>query len=149
MAADTNSVVIVGRLTRAPELRAVGDTHVLSGRLAFARREKKAGEWVDVSGFVDVTLGWGNRATALEQWLDKGSRIGVTGSLRWREYEKDGERRQVLDVDARDVQLLDGKRDQDAPARGNGLPVDQPRGGGGPSASTGDDDDIPFAAWRW
>lgn len=141
--ASLNSVALVGNLTRDPELRSVGDTSVLSGRLAFSRREKKSGEWADTSGFVDVTLGWGNRADALERILRKGSRIGVTGELRYREWEaQDGSKRSVLDIDARDVMLLDSKQDGGHGGPRNDTTPATSRGSGSPA----DDEDIPFAA---
>ncbi len=136
MPQDLNQIALVGRLTRAPELRAVGDTHVLQGRLAFSRREKSRGEWQDVSGYVDVTLAWGTRAESLERYLDKGSRIGVTGSLRYREWEKDGAKRSTLEIDARDVQLLDSKGERPA---ASDVPADRV-----PAATADDDDSIPF-----
>jgi len=137
MAADLCTVALVGRLTRDPELRSVGDTSVLSGRLAWTRREKRGTEWEDVSNFIDVTLAWGSRADGLAKYLAKGSRIGVTGSLRWREWQtKDGDKRQTIEVDARDVQMLDGKR-EDAPHRPD-MPVSNP------TPASADDDSIPF-----
>lgn len=130
MPADHNVVALVGRLTRDPEQRNVGETTVLAGRLAFTRREKRGDEWGDASNYVDVTLGWGNRADTLARMLTKGSRIAITGSLRWREWEtKDGDKRQTIDVDARDVQLLNSKDETDALRSSGGgpdMPVDDP-----------------------
>lgn len=135
MAADTNIVVLTGRLTRDPELRQAGSAQVLSGRLAFTRREKQGEEWGDVSNYVDVTLGWNKRATALAGMLTKGSMIAVTGELRYREWEKEGQKRNALDVDCREVQLLDRKGDRPAPA--SDMPVSAP-------AAPVADDDVPF-----
>lgn len=137
MAADTNIVVLTGRLTRDPEMRmTAGGASVLTGRLAFTRREKQGDQWGDVSNYVDVTLGWNKRAEALDNMLSKGSMIAVTGELRYREWEKDGQKRNALDIDCREVQLLDRKGDGPSantsrkPA-GNDLPAD-------------DDDSVPF-----
>lgn len=138
MAADTNNLTLVGRLTRDPELRSVGDTSVLGGRLAFTRREKRGGEWSDVSGFIDVTLAWGNRAEALAKYLAKGSRIAITGEIRWREYEKDGATRQVIDVSAREVQMLDSKSDGERRSESD-MPAKAPA-----AESSDDDSDVPF-----
>ena len=138
MAQDTNVIVLVGRLTRDPEMRQVGaDNQVLSGRLAFTRREKVGGEWEDKSNYVDVTLGWNRRAEALAKLLGKGSRIGVTGELRYREWEKDGQKRNALDIEAREVQLLDAKGDRPAASTGSDMPAD-------PVPTPTADDDVPF-----
>lgn len=145
--ASLNTIALVGNLTRDPELRSAGGTSVLSGRLAFSRREKRAGEWTDVPGFVDVTLGWGNRADSLERILRKGSRIGVTGELRYREWETaDGQKRSTLEVDGRDVMLLDARAEgaTPGPRRSNDI-GETPRGSGSPAD---DGSDIPFNASR-
>lgn len=127
MASDLNSVTIVGRLTRDAEQRMAGETSIQSMRLAYSTRKKTAGEWGDVSGYVDVTL-FGREGLA--QYLTRGTRIGVTGRLAWREWEKDGVKRQSTEIVASEVQLLDskgestGKREFPAPVN--------------------DDDSIPF-----
>ena len=117
MAADTNVVVLVGRLTRNArridwmdaEQKQVGETTIQSMRLAFTSRSKRGGEWSDESNYVDVTLFC---REGLGRFLVKGTRIGVTGRLSWREWETaDGQRRQAIEVVAQDVQLLDGKRE--------------------------------------
>ena len=127
MASDTNVVVIVGRLTRDAEQRQAGETSVQSMRLAFSTRKKTGGEWGDVSGYVDVVL-FGREGLA--QYLTKGKQIGVTGRLSWREWEKDGVKRQAIEVVANDVQLLDSKGDQPQKPREYPAPVD--------------DDSVPF-----
>lgn len=146
MAADTNTVVLVGRLTADPELRDAGSAKVLSGRLAFTRREKKGEEWVDVSNFIDVTLAWNKSAEALHKYLSKGSRLAITGEIRWREWEaKDGTKRQTIDIhaDQGGVQMLDTKAEsearQQAKPSGSDMPVDQPA-----QQKMDDDDSVPF-----
>lgn len=139
MAADTCRVVLIGRLTRDPELKTAGGSQVLEGRVAWSRREKRGDQWDDVSNFIDVTLGWNNRAEALAKMLVKGSRIAVDGRLRWREYEaKDGSKRQVIDVAADDVQLLDTRAESQQRPAGSDMPVDNP------TPTVDDDETIPF-----
>jgi len=136
MAADTNICVLVGRLTRDAEQRQAGDTTVHAMRLAFTSRGKRGGEWEDQSNFVDVTL-FGREG--LTPYLTKGTRIGVTGRLSWREWEaKDGTKRQSLEVVAQDVQLLDSKEkaSSDLPGEWGTLPSTP--------VPAGDDSDIPF-----
>ena len=138
MAADTNVVVLVGRLTRDAEQRQAGDTTIQAMRLAFTSRTRRGGEWEDQSNFVDVTL-FGREGLA--RFLTRGTRIGVTGRLSWREWQaKDGTNRQSLEVIAQDVQLLDSKdkATSDLPGEWGTLPST-------PVPSSAGGDDIPFA----
>ncbi len=141
---DINRVVLTGRLTKDPELKALPDgTPVLSMRLAFSSRKRDAqGQWGDVSNFIDVSL-IGTRAESLSRLLEKGRLIGVDGRLRWREWEsQDGGKRQTIDVSADNIELLGGRSE----SGGSG------GGGGGyaapaPSESASSEtleDDIPF-----
>jgi single-strand DNA-binding protein len=110
MPADLNQVALVGRLARDGELRHLpsGDAvHAL--RLAVTARAKEGGQWTDRSNYFDVTV-FGREGLA--SYLTKGSRIGITGRLSWREWQaKDGSKRQAVEVVASDVQLLDGRGD--------------------------------------
>ena len=78
MAGDINHVVLVGRLTRDPELaHTSGGTPVLRLGLAVNGRQKdEAGNWVDKPNFFDVKV-FGGQAEMLSQHLAKGRRIGV------------------------------------------------------------------------
>jgi single-strand DNA-binding protein len=138
MAEDLNSVTIVGRPTRDAELATTsGGTSVLKIRLAVNGRKKdEAGNWVDTPNFFDVSL-WGTRADALAPYIVKGKRIGVTGSLRWREWNAaDGSgKRQAVEINATNVQFLDKRDEQQAQADGGDVPDFAPSHG---------DDDIPF-----
>ena len=134
---DLNSVSLVGRLTRDAESRQAGETTILNMRLAVNSRKKVGGSWEDAPNFFDVTHF--PRGDGLAPLLTKGTRIGVTGRLAWREWEKDGVKRQSTEIVANDVQLLDSKGDQQGRPREYPAPV----GSSGPGT---EDDDIPFAA---
>jgi len=140
MAADMNSVNLVGRLARDAELRNTGTTSVLSLRLAFTTQRKVGDTWEDRPNYVDVVT-FGRRAEALANIIGKGDRIGVSGRLSWREWQaKDGSgNRQSIEVVADDVQLLGAPRNrEDAPQ--SDLPVAPAPVQPVPAA----DDDIPF-----
>lgn len=140
MAADMNSVNLVGRLARDAELRSTGTTSVLAIRLAFTTTRKVGDSWEDQPNYVDVVT-FGRRAEALANIIAKGDRIGVSGRLSWREWEaKDGSgKRQSIEVVADDVQLLGApKAREGAPA--NDMPVAPAPVHPVPAA----DDDIPF-----
>lgn len=104
---NINRVVISGRLTRDPELRATaGGTSLLSMCVAVneRRRDPKTGEWGDCPNFVDCTV-FGPRAESLARMLSKGSHVTVEGRLRWSEWESGGQRRSKLGVVAEELEL--------------------------------------------
>src|SRR3954447_7398843 len=157
MAANINRVVLVGNLTRDPELKHVpSGTALCSLRLAVnTRRKDESGQWTDKPNYFDVSV-WGAQGENCAQYLAKGRPVAIDGRLEWREWEaSDGSgKRQAVDIIADSVQFLGGRDD----AGGNGggftprsdVPVDTgdfapaaaaPTGGG---ASAPADDDIPF-----
>lgn len=143
---DINRVVLTGRLTKDPELRALPDqTPVLAIRLAFSSRKRDAeGQWGDVPNYIDVSV-IGSRAEALSRLLEKGRLIGVDGRLRWREWEaQDGTKRQAIDIIADTIELLGGRSDNQGAATSVSVerPVDEPAPQGGGGATF--EDDIPF-----
>ena len=138
-----NRAVLVGRLTRDPELRSTGSgMSVLSMRLAFNDRRKNSqtDQWEDVPNFIDVTV-FGNRAEGLSRHLSKGSQIGVDGRLHWSEWEsQSGEKRSKIEVYGDNIEFVGSRSD----SGGESAP---PSGGGGPTPSSGDDlegEEIPF-----
>jgi single-strand DNA-binding protein len=138
MAADMNTVNLVGRCARTPELKSSGTSSVLKIRLAFTTQRKVGDRWEDQPNYVDVTT-FGRRAEALAGLLDKGDRIGITGRLSWREWESKDGKRQAIEVLADDVQLLGAPRGRDdAPA--SDLPIAPAPVQPVPDAT----DDIPF-----
>jgi len=156
MPADLNRVTLVGRLTRDPELRhtASGDP-VCGMRLAVSSRARDdSGNWGDRSNYFDVTV-FGRQAETVTTYLTKGRRIGVDGRLSWREWQdKDGNRRQSVEVIANDIFFLDSRSDgggggqaegwgeQRPGPTGGDLPVD--RSDMSPAPAQPSDDDIPF-----
>jgi single-strand DNA-binding protein len=146
--ANINRVVLVGNLTRDPELRHTpSGTAVCKLRIAVNTRQKDAqGNWGDKPNYFDVTV-WGNQGESCAQFLAKGRPVGIDGRLDWREWDaQDGTKRQAVEIIADTVQFLGGRE--------GGFGAD---GGGGnqfvPAAATestadfgpaGADDDIPF-----
>ncbi len=129
MASDINKVILIGRLTRDPELR-----HTPS--------------------FFNC-VAWGKLGETISQWVKKGHRIGIEGRLMQRTWEdKDGNRRQAVEIVIENMQFLQPKDKNQAaadpaqasePAPDNGLGSEVPSApaqttAGSPFA----DDDIPF-----
>jgi single-strand DNA-binding protein len=147
VAGDINHVVLVGRLTRDPELRNLpSGGGVLSLGLAVNGRQKDGtGNWVDKPNFFDVKV-FGNQAEMLVNHLAKGRRIGVDGRLDWQSWEaSDGSgKRSKVEVIANTVQFLDSRGDVEGGSGGGGQFVPQGTGQGSDFTPQPTDDDIPF-----
>jgi single-strand DNA-binding protein len=145
MAANINRVVLVGNLTRDPELRHTpGGTPVCSLRVAVNDRKKdESGNWVDAPNYFSVSV-FGNQAESCAQYLSKGRPVGIDGKLRWREWEKDGVKREAVEVVADSVQFLGSRGDGEGGGAGGNQFV--PAGAAQESADfpAAADDDIPF-----
>ena len=142
--ASINRVVLVGNLTKDPELRHTpSGTAVCNLRLAVnTRRKDETGQWVDKPNYFDITV-WGNQGERCAQYLAKGRPVGVDGRLEWREWETpEGNKRQAVEVVADSVQFLGGRGDGDS--AGGYIPADAPATPAGDCPSSPTDDDIPF-----
>lgn len=109
MSKSINQVVIMGNLTRDPELRSTPNGQsVCSFSLALNRSYKDtAGNWQEMTDFIDV-VAWGNLAERTSQYLSKGRRALVTGRLQQRSWDQDGQKRSKVEVLANDVTFMDG-----------------------------------------
>ena len=107
-----NRVVLVGRLTRDPELRnTTTGKQVVNFGLAVDDRFNK-----EHTNFFNVSA-WGNTADFVSKYLTKGRLIAVDGRLNHRKYTtQDGQERSVVEVVADNIQPLDRPRDDAAPA---------------------------------
>src|SRR5438105_11467782 len=108
---NINRVVLVGRLTREPELRALpSGTSVCSLRIACNTSRRDAeGELREKPNFFDVDV-YGAAAESVSNYMHRGSRVGVDGRLEWREWETaDQQKRQAVSIVADTVQFLDTK----------------------------------------
>jgi single-strand DNA-binding protein len=148
MAANINRVVLVGNLTRDPELRHTpSGTAVCSLRLAVnTRRKDQSGQWTEKPNYFDITV-WGTQGENCAQYLSKGRPVAVDGRLEWREWDaQDGSKRQAVEIIADSVQFLGGRGEGDFGGGGNQY-IPQQAGGSGPGedfAPSPADDDIPF-----
>jgi single-strand DNA-binding protein len=104
-----NRVVLVGNLTRDPELRSTATgTSVCRLRVACSARWRSSdsGEWIDKPNYFDVSV-FGGSAEACARFLEKGRPVAIDGRLDWHGWETDeGERRQAVGVIADNVQFL-------------------------------------------
>ena len=141
--ANINRVVLVGNLTKDPELRHTpSGTAVCSLRVAVnSRRRDESGQWVDKPNYFDVSI-FGNQAESSAQYLSKGRPVGIDGRLDWREWEaQDGSKRQAVQIIAESVQFLGGRGDG---VEGGNQFVPAGAAAGSADFPSSTDDDIPF-----
>jgi single-strand DNA-binding protein len=151
MAGSYNRIVLVGNLTRDPEIRYVdgGGKAVTKFSLAINRRTKQGDETM----FIDI-VAWDRLGEICNQYLKKGMSALVEGRLAIRNYEtKDGEKRKAVEVVASDMQMLDSKGGARAPngegagSYGGSRPQAAPTHGAGGAGALEEgemEDEIPF-----
>lgn len=110
MARSFNQVILMGNLTRDPELRQIpSGQSVCSFSLALNRSYKNSeGEWQEATDYVDV-VAWASLGERVAQYVTKGRPVLVSGRLQSRNWEQDGQKRSKLEVVALDVTFLGGR----------------------------------------
>src|SRR5918996_1549150 len=130
-----NKIIIIGNLGRDPELSYTPQgTAVCKFSVATnERRRDKAGEQQDITTWFRVSA-WGKQAENISRYLTKGRKVYVEGRLHVEEWtDREGKPRQSLEVNASEVQFIDG------PGGGGGggvegIPVPPQQSGGGAPA---------------
>ncbi len=110
MARSFNQVILMGNLTRDPELRATSNGQsVCNFSLALNRSYKDAsGNWQEATDYIDV-IAWGPLGERVQQYVTKGRPVLVSGRLQNRTWEQDGQKRNKVEVVAQDVTFLGGR----------------------------------------
>jgi len=143
--ASNNRVILVGNLTRDPELRYIpSGTAVSDVTLAINDRIKRDGQWIEEATFVEVTL-WARTAEIANEYLSKGSNILIEGRLRLDTWDNnEGQKRSKLRVVADRMQMLGsrgGGAARNAAPEAAASPVASSSGSPPPQPPS---DDIPF-----
>ncbi|MFM7243070.1 MAG: single-stranded DNA-binding protein [Planctomycetaceae bacterium] len=160
--ASFNRVVLLGNVTRDPELRYIASGNAVTeiGLAVNDRRKTATGEWVDETTFVDVTL-WGRTAEIAGEYVTKGSPLMIEGRLKLDTWEKDGKKNSKLRVVGERMVLLGSKGDGPrsggqarpqraesgrgaSPAEDNYSQSEPDYHGSQSSGGVAADDDIPF-----
>lgn len=114
MANYLNRVVLIGRLTRDPELRSTsGGSYLCRFTLASNRAiyQKDGGNKEEV-GFFDC-VAWGKLAEVISKYVQKGRRIGIDGSLRFSAWDNaEGKRQSKVEIYIENFQFLDTKQEE-------------------------------------
>jgi single-strand DNA-binding protein len=160
--ANLNKVMLIGRLTRDPEVRTFGNGGKVA-KFGFAvnnrRKNQQTGQWEDEPVFLDIEAfnrgEFGKNADLVEQYLTKGRQVFIEGHLRLDQWEKDGQKRSRLVIVLDNMQFLEPRPDGAAP-RASAPAQRKPEpsypsggyGGGGfdepEPGPTENPDDIPF-----
>jgi single-strand DNA-binding protein len=140
-----NKVMLIGRLTRDPEMRYTPSGQPVTSFSVATNRYTGGGdggerkEFTDYHNIVAWNIGRRNLAEVVAQYTKKGSQVYVEGRLQTREYTaQDGSKRRATEVVANDVQFLDSK-----PREGGQEPVGVASGSDGAGRDV-DPDEIPF-----
>ena len=99
-----NETILVGRLTRDVELKYL-DNGTPVGKFGLAVDGYK-----DKTNFFDIQV-WGKTAEHCAEYIGKGRLVGLAGELKQERWEKDGQKRSKVIVNARNVKFLDYKND--------------------------------------
>lgn len=108
-----NKVILMGRLTRDPEIRtsANGETKIARYTLAVDRRFKREGD-EQTADFIGC-IAFGNGATFAENYLHQGTKLLVTGRIQTGSYtNKDGQRVYTTDVIVEDTEFAESKKSE-------------------------------------
>lgn len=145
-----NRIILMGRLTRDPELRHTPQgAAVASFSLAVERDFKDKGTGEKTTDFIDV-VAWRQTAEFVSRYFTKGRMAVAEGRLQIRDWtDKDGGKRRTAEVIADNVYFADSRKDGES---GSSFPAPAPASGGyAPPSLTdqfseldGDDGDLPF-----
>ena len=142
--AGFNKVILLGNLTRNPELRYTPNgTPVASLGLAVSRRYKQGDELKEEVCFVDIVV-FGKQAEHCGQYLSKGNGIIVDGRLQQRRWEtEDGQKRSKVEVLANDVTFLDSRGgESESGSYGGGASSEAPAAADKPKPTKKAKDDV-------
>lgn len=137
--ASLNKVILIGNLTRDPELRYTpSGAAIAKFSLAVNDKFKQGDEWKERVNYVDIVV-WGKQGENCSEYLAKGRSVCVDGRLQYSAWEtEEGQKRSKLEVVADRVVFLGGKGGQDGSGKAEGRDA-----GAAPSEAV-QNDDVPF-----
>lgn len=155
-----NQIILMGRLTKDPEVRTVGEKQVSKGKFNLAVDRPRYGDAQPQADFIPVVV-WRSTAEFVGRNFHKGKQVYVVGRLQTRNWEQDGVTHYGFEVSASEVGFADSLPKQNGQAKGNaitpntddGFPNDDVFGGGNGFPDDfsdfggdfdGNEDDLPF-----
>lgn len=131
-----NKAILMGRLTRDPELRFTQNKTAVASFTLAVNRDKKGSNGEQVGDFIDC-VAWGRMGEFVKQWFTKGMLAIVIGRIQSRNWEdKNGNKRTTIEINAEDVSFGETKK-----ARGL---KSSPNIEGDDFTELGDDGDVLF-----
>lgn len=153
-----NKVILIGNLGQDPDQRSLPNGNAVTNiRIATSEtwRDKQSGDTQERTEWHSVVF-FGRLAEIAAQYLKKGSKVYIEGSLRTRQWEKEGQKHYTTEIIANEMQMLDsrsggggndygdtGYGNYGSP-RNNSSPSPAPAQRSAPPVDDGFDDDIPF-----
>lgn len=142
-----NSVSLIGRLTRDPEVRYGASSQMAVARFTIAVDRQRGRDGEQTADFISIVC-FGKTAELVEKYMGKGRLVGITGRIQTGSYEKEGRKVYTTDVVADRVEFLDrGDRAEGGQSSG-GYSAPAQEKSSGPAIPEGfsqlTDDDIPF-----
>ena len=117
-----NSVTLVGRLTKDPELRYTPNNQAVATFSLAVNRNFKSQNGEREADFINCVI-WRQQAENLANWAKKGALIGIVGRIQTRNYEnQQGQRVYVTEVVAEQFQLLESQKERGNQSQGNSQP---------------------------
>ena len=131
-----NNVILIGRLTKAPELSYTANTQTACGRFTMAvDRPRRDGE-DQGADFIRITV-WGKQAETCDRYLDKGRQVAVHGRIQTGSYkDRDGKTVYTTDIVADRVEFLSGGQQTEPKPVRDDLDL--------PDSFSAANDDMPF-----
>ena len=105
-----NKCIMLGNITRSPEVTKYGGTLVGRFGLAVNKRYKQDGETKDKTCFIDIVC-FNKKAEFAREYLHKGIPVLIEGELVYSAWEKDGNKFSKHEINAENIQLVERKRD--------------------------------------
>lgn len=117
-----NSVILIGRLTRDPELKYLANTDTpvttfslaVDKQLSKEKRQELAEKGEPTADFINIVV-WGKQAENCANYLAKGRLVAIQGRVQSRSWETENGRRYATEVVANQVQFLEWGKDNDIP----------------------------------
>src|SRR5687767_4828488 len=107
-----NSVQLIGRLGKDPEVKSFSNSKKASFTIATTDSYKnQKGEKIEDTQWHNIVI-WGKLAGVAEKYLKKGQEIAVEGKLIHRQYEANGDKKYITEINVNDFVMLGGKKDE-------------------------------------
>lgn len=127
-----NKAILIGRVGKDPEFIEFTDGSLARFSLATTEKYKdKSGQKKEVTEWHNIVVN-GKLSEVVRDWVKKGMLISVSGKIKYREYEKDGQKRQITEIQVTELDMLSKVEGQES------KPTELP-----PISSRGAEEDLP------